>query len=141
MKTKIIIGLFLGFWMTTNAQVRNDGGTIEVFPGVSLVVHMNVENVNSGNLIVNGTLVIKGEFMNELGSTLTTGPGALLSIDSSSSETMIVPKNEDLDLLNPRSLDEGRDTLKIHRPANLSSERTYGVRLDSTSGCPYRSTS
>ncbi|MDH3246229.1 MAG: hypothetical protein OEM26_16520 [Saprospiraceae bacterium] len=124
MKAKILTGLLLVFWMTANAQVKNDGGTIEVFPGASLIVHMNVENVNSGNLVVNGTLVIEGEYLNELGSTLTTGPAAVLSVDNSSQESMLAPEN--LNPLNPPAPDESRDTLKIPqtRKSDQRGERT-----------------
>lgn len=124
MKAKIITGLLLILWMTANAQVKNDGGTIEIFPSASLIIHRNVENVNSGNLVVNGTLVIKGEFLNEIGSTLTTGPAAVLSIDNSSQESMIVPQN--LNPLNPPASNESRDTLKIPH-TRKSDERQGGM--------------
>ena len=51
-----------------HAQITNDSAAIKVNPGASLYLEGDLNNLNQSTITNEGTLEVKGEFNNELGS-------------------------------------------------------------------------
>lgn len=64
------------------AQFANDGGTIVVTESSSLYINMDVQNINQGQIVNQGTLEIVGEMNSELGSTFESSENAITNIQS-----------------------------------------------------------
>lgn len=82
MRTILSLLLFCTSFVYGFAQFANDGGTIVVTESSSLYINMDVQNINQGQIVNQGTLEIVGEMNSELGSTFESSENAITNIQS-----------------------------------------------------------
>ncbi len=82
MKKSNLLVLFLALFTTVSyAQLVNQGGTITVQPGATLVVQSDLTNT-TGTITNNGTIEVEGNFTND--ATVTSASGSKLVFTGSS---------------------------------------------------------
>ena len=94
MKSLLLILALLVCSISLHAQFINDGGTIIISESSTLnIQNLDVTNMNSGEIVNYGMLIIEGQFTNELGSTFESSENAITEMGEGGVMILKTPKN------------------------------------------------
>ncbi len=85
MKKILFTSLFLAAFLAGYTQMGNNGGTITVENGATLVIEGNYTSINGGVFDIKGNVQLKGNFINN-GGSITNGSSGLLTFNGISGQ-------------------------------------------------------
>lgn len=88
MKKLLSLILFSGMALGASAQLVNQGGTITIQPGATLVVESDITNNGTGTITNNGTIEVKGDVTSEATATFTSATDSKLKFSGTTPSTV-----------------------------------------------------
>ena len=87
MKKLLTLVLFLGMALGASAQLVNQGGTITIQSGATLVVESDITNT-TGSIVNNGIIEVKGDITSEAAASFTSAVDSKLKFSGTTSSTV-----------------------------------------------------
>ncbi len=87
MKKLLTLVLFLGMALGVSAQLVNQGGTITIQSGATLVVESDITNT-TGSIVNNGIIEVKGDITSEAAASFTSAVDSKLKFSGTTSSTV-----------------------------------------------------
>lgn len=88
MKKLLTLILFSGMAIGASAQLVNQGGTITIQPGATLVVESDISNNGTGTITNNGIVEVKGNLTSEANATFTSAVDSKLKFSGDTPSTV-----------------------------------------------------
>lgn len=88
MKKLLTLIIFSGMALGASAQLVNQGGTITIQPGATLVVESDITNNGAGVITNNGTIEVKGDLTSAATASFASGSLSLLKFSGSTPSTV-----------------------------------------------------
>ena len=87
MKKQLTLVLFLGMAFGVSAQLVNQGGTITIQSGATLVVESDITNT-TGSIVNNGIIEVKGDITSEAAASFTSAVDSKLKFSGTTPSTI-----------------------------------------------------
>ena len=87
MKKLLTLVLFLGMALGVSAQLVNQGGTITIQSGATLVVESDITNT-TGSIVNNGIIEVKGDITSEAAASFTSAVDSKLKFSGTTPSTV-----------------------------------------------------
>lgn len=87
MKKLLTLVLFLGMALGVSAQLVNQGGTITIQSGATLVVESDITNT-TGSIVNNGIIEVKGDITSEAAASFTSAVDSKLKFSGTTPSTI-----------------------------------------------------